>query len=140
MKMKLFVIFTFFMFSYGCIMVPPSGDKVVSGVEISDKQLIFIEEGVTLKSDILDQLGAPDIYLIDANIFAYNWRTRAAVILWAFGYGYGGVAGKKDIIDDHVLLIAFDKEDTVKKYKVKKWLRIESYGDQLIEWSQEDEK
>jgi outer membrane protein assembly factor BamE (lipoprotein component of BamABCDE complex) len=138
--MKLFALLTFLMFYYGCIMVPPLGDKVVSGDEVSDKQLIFIEEGVTCKSDIIDQLGAPDIYLIDENIIAYNWRTRAAVILIFFGYGYGGVAGKKDIIDDHVLLIAFDKEDTVKKYKVKKWLRVQSYGDQLIEWSQEDEK
>lgn len=139
-KIKVFAIFSFFMFSYGCIIVPTSGDKVLSGDEISDKQLIFIEEGVTRKSEIIDKLGAPDIHLIDTNIFAYNWRTRKAIMLWAVGYGYSGAFGAMDIPDDHVLLIAFDKEDTITKYKVAKRSWFESYGDHLMEWIQEDEK
>ena len=139
-KIKAFALFSFFIFSSGCIIVPTSGDRVLSGDQISDKQLIFIEPGVTCKSEIIDQLGDPDIHLVDTNIFAYNWRTRKAIMLWAVGYGYSGAFGAMDIPDDHVLLIAFDQEDTVKKYQVTKRSWFESYGDHLMEWIQDDEK
>lgn len=108
---------------------------MLSGDKISDKQLVFIEKGITSKSEVIDQLGLPDIHLIDKNIFAYNWQTRQAIIVF-IGYGIGG----EEIPKNYVLLLRFDSEDIVKNYKITTRSWFESYGDHLMEWMQEDEK
>jgi hypothetical protein len=113
---------------------------VLSGKKIDDKQLVFIEEGVTHKQEIIEQLGFPDIHLIDENIFAYNWRTRRAIMLWAVAYGYQGAFGALDIPADHVFLILFDKANIVRKWKVSDRVWYQSYGDHLIDWINEDDE
>jgi hypothetical protein len=140
-KIKIFAILSVFMFSYGCVAIlPTTENKVLSGEKISNKQLVFIEKDVTSKSEIIDQLGPPDIHLIDKNIFAYNWETRQGIILWAIGYGLSGQAGIIDIPKNYVLLIQLDDEDIVKNYEITTQSWYESYGDHLMEWIQEDEK
>jgi outer membrane protein assembly factor BamE (lipoprotein component of BamABCDE complex) len=125
------------MLSYGCITIPTSENKVLSGEKITDKQLVFIEQGITSKSDIIDKLGLPDIHLIDKNIFAYDWQTRQAIMIWVLP---GGAAGAADIPKNYVLLIRFDVEDIVRNHAITKRSLLESYGDHLMEWIQEDEK
>ena len=136
-KIKISAFLSVFIFLYGCIAIPlpASEDKVLSGEKISDKQLVFIEKGITSKSEVIDQLGLPDIHLIDKNIFAYNWQTRQAIIVF-IGFGFGAA----DIPKNYVLLLRFDSKDIVKNYKITKRSLLESYGEHLIEWIQEDEK
>lgn len=136
-KIKILAFLSVFIFLYGCIAIPipTSEKKVLSGDKISDKQLVFIEKGITSKSEIIDQLGLPDIHLIDKNIFAYNWQTRQAIIVF-IGYGIGA----EEIPKNYVLLLRFDSEDIVKNYKITTRSWFESYGDHLMEWMQEDEK
>lgn len=136
-KIKILAFLSVFIFLYGCIAIPipTSENKVMSGDKISDKQLVFIEKGITSKSEIIDQLGLPDIHLIDKNIFAYNWQTRQAIIVF-IGYGIGG----EEIPKNYLLLLRFDSEDIVKNYKITTRSWFESYGDHLMEWMQEDEK
>ena len=134
-KIKIFAFLSVFMFSYGCITIPTPENKVLTGEKISDKQLVFIEQGITSKSEIIDQLGLPDIHLIDKNIFAYDWKTRAGIFIWFFG----GIA-VVEIPNNYVLLIRFDLEDIVKNYEITTRSGFESYGDHLMEWIQEDEK
>jgi hypothetical protein len=138
-KIKILAFLSVFIFLYGCIAIPipTSEKKVLSGDKISDKQLVFIEKGITSKSEVIDQLGLPDIHLIDKNIFAYNWQTRQAIIV---GIVYGGGIMAEDIPKNYVLLLRFDSEDIVKNYKITTRSWFESYGDHLMEWSQEDEK
>lgn len=136
-KIKIFVFLFFFMLSYGCITIPTSENKVLSGEKITDKELVFIEQGITSKSDIIDKLGLPDIHLIDKNIFAYDWQTRQAIMIWVLP---GGSAGAADIPKNYVLLIRFDVEDIVRNHAITKRSLLESYGDHLMEWIQEDEK
>ena len=138
-KINIFFILSVLMLSYGCIVIPTTDDKTLSGTKISDQQLIFLEKGVTRKSEIIDQLGPPDIHLLDTNIFAYNWQTRKAIMIWAVAYGYQGAFGALDIPDNHVLLIAFDKQDIVKNFKATERSWFESYGNHLLEWINEDE-
>jgi len=139
-KIKIFAFLSVFMFLYGCITIPTKENKVLSGEKISDKQLVFIEKDVTSKSEIIDQLGLPDIHLIDKNIFAYDWQTRQAIMIWAIAAGYSGSFGAADIPKNYVLLIRFDAEDIVKNYAITTRSWFESYGDHLIEWIQENEK
>ena len=110
----------------------------MSGDKISDKQLVFIERGITSKSEIIDQLGLPDIHLIDKNIFAYNWQTRQAIIVVLIGAAPG--IGAIEIPKNYVLLFRFDSEDIVRNHAITKRSLLESYGDHLIEWIQENEK
>ena len=109
----------------------------MSGDKISDNQLVFIEKGITSKSEVIDQLGLPDIHLIDKNIFAYNWQTRQAIVV---AIVYGGGIQAEDIPKNYVLLLRFDSEDIVKNYEITTRSWFESYGDHLMEWSQENEK
>ena len=134
-KIKIFAFLSVFMFSYGCITILTPENKVLSGEKISDKQIVFIEQGITSKSEIIDQLGLPDIHLIDKNIFAYDWKTRAGIFIWFFG----GIA-VVEIPNNYILLLRFDSEDIVKNYKITTRSWYESYGDHLMEWIQEDEK
>lgn len=136
-KIKILAFLSVFIFLYGCIAIPipTSENKVMSGDKISDKQLVFIERGITSKSEIIDQLGLPDIHLIDKNIFAYNWQTRQAIIVF-IGYGIGA----EEIPKNYVLLLRFDSEDIVRNHAITKRSLLESYGDHLIEWIQENEK
>ena len=139
-KIKILAFLSVFIFLYGCIAIPipTSENKVMSGDKISDKQLVFIEKGITSKSEIIDQLGLPDIHLIDKNIFAYNWQTRQAIIVVLAGAAPG--IGAIEIPKNYVLLLRFDSEDIVKNYKITTRSWFESYGDHLMEWMQEDEK
>ena len=138
-KIKILAFLSVFIFLYGCIAIPipTSENKVMSGDKISDKQLVFIEKGITSKSEIIDQLGLPDIHLIDKNIFAYNWQTRQAIVV---AIVYAGGIQAEDIPKNYVLLLRFDSEDIVKNYKITTRSWFESYGDHLMEWMQEDEK
>ena len=132
--LSVFIFFFFFI----AIPIPTSENKVMSGDKISDKQLVFIEKGINSKSEIIDQLGLPDIHLIDKNIFAYNWQTRQAIIVVLGGAAPG--IGAIEIPKNYVLLLRFDSEDIVKNYKITTRSWFESYGDHLMEWMQEDEK
>lgn len=139
-KIKILAFLSVYLFSYGCITIPTPENKVLSGEKISEKQLVFIEQGITSKSEIIDQLGLPDIHLIDKNIFAYNWQTRQAIMIWAIAAGYSGSFGAVDIPKNYVLLIRFDAEDIVNNYAITTRSWFESYGDHLIEWIQKNEK
>ena len=138
-KIKILAFLSVFIFLYGCIAIPipTSENKVMSGDKISDNQLLFIEKGITSKSEIIDQLGLPDIHLIDKNIFAYNWQTRQAIVV---AIVYAGGIQAEDIPKNYVLLLRFDSEDIVKNYEITTRSWFESYGDHLMEWSQENEK
>ena len=139
-KIKIFAFLSVLMFSYGCITIPTSENKVLSGEKISDKQLVFIEQGITSKSEIIDQLGPPDIHLLDTNIFAYNWQTRQAIMIWVIGGGEGAAFGAVNIPKNYMLLLRFDSEDIVKNYGITTRSLGKSIGDHLMEWIQEDEK
>lgn len=139
----IFIIFTtlsVFIFSYGCITIPMPENKVLSGEKITPEQLVFIEQGVTSKSAIIDQLGEPNINLIDKNIFAYDWQTRRAIMIWVVSNGYQGSFGALDIPKNYVFLIRFDAQDAVRNYEITTRSLFDSYGDHLMEWIHADEK
>ena len=102
-KFNIFAFLSVFIFSYGCITIPLPENKVLSGERITTEQLVFIERGVTSKLEIIDQLGQPNVYLIDKNIYAYDWQTRQAIMIWAIGNGYTGSVGAIDIPKNYVL-------------------------------------
>ena len=139
-QVKMYAFLTAFMFSYGCITIPLPENKVLSGERITTEQLVFIERGVTSKLEIIDQLGQPNVYLIDKNIYAYDWQTRQAIMIWAIGNGYTGSVGAIDIPKNYVLLIQFDAQDILKNYEITTRPWFESYGDHLMEWIHADEK
>ena len=118
----------------GCLYIPVKENKVVSGEKISDDQLSLIQPGVTTKTDIITELGEPDVFWEDECVFAYNWEMRSAIMPWAFGYGYDGAVGIAEFDKDYVLLIQFDQNDCVKRFEVTTRGTFESYGDHLIEW------
>ncbi len=115
-------------------------NKVLSGERITDEQIIFIEQGATSKAAVVDQLGQPNVNLIDKNIYAYDWQTRQAIMIWAISNGYQGSVGAIDIPKNYVFLIRFDDQGLVTNYEITTRSMFISYGDHLMEWIHEDEK
>jgi hypothetical protein len=115
-------------------------NKVLSGERISEKQLLFIEQGFTSKAEITDHLGEPNVHLIDKNIYAYDWQTRQAIMIWAIGNGYQGSVGAIDIPKNYVLLVRFDAQNRVTNYEITTRSLFESYGAHVMDWIHEDEK
>ena len=138
-KIKMIAFLPIFLALSGCITIPTTENKVLSGEKISDEHLVFIKRGVTGKSEITNQLGPPDIYLIDKNIFAYDWQTRRAIMIWAIGNGYQASVGALDIPKNYVLLIRFNRQDIVRNYEITTRAWFVSYGDHLVDWIQENE-
>lgn len=138
-KLKISAFLTVFMLSYGCIAIPMPENKVLSGERITTEQLVFIERGTTSKSEIIDHLGQPNVYLIDKNIYAYDWQTRQAIVIWAMGNGYQASVGAIDIPKNYVLLMQFDAYDILKHYEITTRPWFESYGDHLMEGIPADE-
>ena len=137
---KIWVLLPVFLTLSGCITIPTPENKVLSGEKVTNLQLVFVKQGMTTKSEITDQLGPPDIFLIDKNIFAYDWQTRQAIMIWAIGGPYQASVGAADIPKNYVLLIRFDAEDIVQNYEITTRSLFVSYGDHLIRWIRKDEK
>ena len=139
-KYNIFAILNVIILFYGCITIPMPENKVLSGERITDKQLLFIEQGATSKSEVVDQLGQPNVNVIDKNIYAYDWQTRQALMIWAVSNGYQGSVGAIDIPKNYVFLIRFDDQDRVTNYEITTRSMFISYGDHLMEWIHENEK
>ncbi len=136
---KIFAFLPILLVLSGCITIPTPENKVLSGEKVTDQQLVFVKQGITTKSEITDQLGPPDIFLIDKNIFAYDWQTRQAIMIWAIAGGYQASVGAADIPKNYVLLIRFDAEDIVQNYEITTRSLFVSYGDHLMRWIRKDE-
>ena len=104
-NIKIWVLLPVFLALTGCITIPTTENTVLSGEKVTDQQLVFVKQGMTTKSEITDQLGPPDIFLIDKNIFAYDWQTRQAIMIWAIGGPYQASVGAADIPKNYVLRI-----------------------------------
>jgi len=114
--------------------------KPLSGRRITDKQISPIQIEVTTKDEIVSQLGAPDVFWVEEQIFAYNWEKHQAVIAWLVSHGHQGALGVAEIGKGCVLLIQFDQNNYVKRFEVTKRAMFESYGDHLREWMEESKK
>ena len=138
-KFNIFAFLTVCMFLCGCITIPMPENKVLSGERITDEQIVFIHQGTTSKAEVEDHLGQPNVHLIDRNIYAYDWQTRQAIMIWAISNGYQGSAGAIDIPKNYIFLIQFDAKDRVINYEITTRSLLESYGDHVMEWIHADE-
>lgn len=132
------VLFACMALSNGCIVIPTSGNKVMSGEEVPEKELYFVY-GITSKHDVISLLGSPNVILIDENIFVYDWKTRQSIIVFIIPGAYQGYIGYVEIPENHLFLIQFNSKDKVEEFKftVRPWHK--SYGDHVIEWIQKNE-
>jgi outer membrane protein assembly factor BamE (lipoprotein component of BamABCDE complex) len=90
----------------GCI---PVGRDTV-GKQISEADLGFIELGVTTKSEVVERLGEPYLFVEKHNVFYYHWRIRTDyVVPVAFGTAFRQ--------DHYAVYVQFDSNDHVKRFK-----------------------
>lgn len=139
-RFRTFVLLALLMIWSGCVIIPTTETKVLSGRRITDEQISPTQIGVTTKDEIISQLGYPDVFWVEQRIFAYNWKMRQAIIAWAVSNDYQGAFGAAEIGKDYVLLIQFDQNDYVQKFEVTKRSLFESYGDHLIEWVEQSQE
>jgi len=126
----------------GCILLPiPTQErKVLAGTPVTNEQLSFLASDVTMKSEVIDRLGSPDVIWEEARLFAYNWAVRQGILIWAVGGGYSGAAGISDIPKRYILLIQFDDQDRVQRFERAVRPAYKPYGDFLKEWIGDSDK
>lgn len=121
------------LFAQGCIIMPTGEDKVLSGRQVTAEQLAFIRPGVTVKSEIIERLGEPDVFWEDERIFAYNWQMRTGILVPLAGHPLKPTAALH-IPVRYILLIQFDPNDRVKRFEVTRPSAFDSYGEHLEQW------
>jgi outer membrane protein assembly factor BamE (lipoprotein component of BamABCDE complex) len=124
------------LWSGGCVMVPvpTSEDKILTGKQVTEEQLVFLTAGVTTKQEILERLGNPRVIWEDARVYVYNWQMRQGILFWAWGAYYTGGFGMTDIPRHYLLLIQFDEQDRVQRVDRTVCPLHRSYADCLREW------
>jgi len=120
----------------GCaaIIIPASKHEVLSGHKITSENIAFIEQGITLKSDVIQELGPPYMDFKELRTIAYSWEVLDAYMPYIIGAGYGAAGGVLEIGKPYVLLIAFDKDDHVSKFEVKARWPLDTVKSHAIKW------
>lgn len=119
-----------------CVMLPlpTSEDRVLTGKQVTEEQLLFLTSGKTTKQEVLERLGSPRVIWEDARVYVYNWQMRQGILFLAWGAYYTGGFGMKDIPRHYLLLIRFDEQDQVRRFERTVCPLHRSYADCLREW------
>lgn len=139
-KFWIWLLFLMVFASQACLVIPLPESKVLSGTQITDEDLLFLQPSVTTKADVIGLLGEPTVFWEDENVIAYDWEMRQGILLWAIGGGYSGAAGAMDIPKDYVLLIQFDQNDQLKRFETTTPSPFDSYGEHLLDWIEQQEE
>ncbi len=121
------------------MLIPVSDDRVTVGHAITDKDLLFIESGVTTKQEVFAHLGPPNSLLEDKRVVDYNWHHVHWGVDWVASLGvFYKTGGHFDIPTHHVLLVQFDEKDRVKKFERTQVSGDKSYETFLQVWIEQD--
>jgi hypothetical protein len=74
----------------------------------------------------------------DLRIIVYSWNVLGAYVPWVVGKPRGGGAGIMEISDKYVLLIAFEKEDRVSRFEIKKLWPLDTIRDHALKWTERE--
>jgi len=119
----------------GCaaIIIPASEHEVLSGRKITSENIAFIEQGITLRSDVIRELGSPYMDFKELSTIAYSWEVLGAYMPWIVA-GYYPLMGVQEIAKPYVLLIAFDKDNHVSKFEIKERWPLDTVKCHAIKW------
>ena len=119
----------------GCLYVPVSESKVLSGEQVTEPQRQAIRPRVTTRGDVLASLGPPDIEWENERVFAYRWEMRQGLLLYAVAGGYQGDAGIAEVPKGYLLLVQFDESDRVRRVEQLPDKALHSFGRQVRHWA-----
>ena len=131
MRKFILIVLTIIQLS-GCIFIPTSGNKVLEGQPVEDKQLVFLTPGITSKDMVVNQFGKPNLIWIDACTYVYHWKMRQGILIWSLGAP--GAGSVDDIPIKHALLLQFDDQDKLIRFEKAIRPTFQSYGKFLEEW------
>ncbi len=134
-KFVLLLLCLFVLWGCASIIIPVSDGKALSGRKITAENTTFIKSGVTTRREVIQTLGQPDMDFKDLRIIAYSWNVLGAYVPWVVGTPGGGGAGIMEISDKYVLLIAFEKEDRVSRFEIKKLWPLDTIRDHVLKWT-----
>lgn len=119
----------------GCVLAwPLSEDKVLTGRQLTDEQMVLITPKVTTKQQIIESLGTPRVIWEDTRVFVYDWDVRIGYFVFFAGGPGGGFVGAGPIPKHYLFLVQFDENDRVRRAGRVVRSLFESQSDFLIEW------
>jgi len=132
-KSVIIVAMAFFFVLSGCaaVVVPTPENEVLSGRKITNENIAFIEQGVTSRNDVIQELGPPDMDFNDLQTIAYSWEVLDSYMPWVIA---GGGAGVEKIGKPYALLIAFDKDDNVLNFEIRERWPLDTLRGHALKW------
>lgn len=120
----------------GCLVlpIPTPENKVLEGKPVAEEELGFLDVACVTKQEVIQRLGSPNVIWVEPNLFVYHWEMRQGLLFWAVGAYYTGAMGLEDIPKHYLLLIQFDRDDTVTRYGREVRPLTQSYPAFLREW------
>jgi outer membrane protein assembly factor BamE (lipoprotein component of BamABCDE complex) len=117
----------------GCLIIPVKEDKVLSGRPITEDQLTFLTLKVTTRQEVIERLGNPNIMIIwqNACVFMYNWKVRGAI---GFQCIIPDPTSIVELPKDYILLIQFNQQEQLVRFKRTTLFPSHSYADCLNKW------
>ena len=119
----------------GCLYWPVSENKVLKGKQVTERQRQVICPAVTSRSDVISNLGPPDVEWENERVFAYRWEMRRGLLFYAIGGGYDAEAGVIEVPKGYILLVQFDHGDRVSRVEQLPDKALESFGKQVRRWA-----
>lgn len=135
-KSVIIVAMTFFLVLTGCaaVIVPAPENEVLSGHKITNENIAFIEQGVTSRIDVIQELGPPDMDFDDLQTIAYSWEVLSAYMPWVAG----SAGGVEKIGKPYTLLIAFDKDDNVLNFEIRERWPLDTLRGHALKWIEQE--
>lgn len=118
-----------------CIVLPISTTpKVVEGRRSDSMDLSFLYKGQTLKSEMIEKLGKPTVWLQAQRTAVYGAKFSTMSLLWAIGAPNGGGGGFLPTYQREALFLTFDEPGKVLDWSVGKVRLTETWLSASLVW------
>jgi hypothetical protein len=134
----------------GCIPLAlpiPTGQKVLWGKQVTQEEMAFLTPNVTTKQEVIDRLGNTTWVRENDRLFVYAWTVHWGYLPWVLVPispvpvgSSGNTEGIKDLTIDYLLLIQFDEQDRVRRFKKVRVPGCKSAGATITEWVNKSDK
>jgi hypothetical protein len=127
-------------FLLGCPVILPLGGSDI-GRRVSKDQLTFVRPGTTSKTEVIAQLGEPNVIWENERVLAYNWDViRSKYLVGVLGPGSSPPYGTVENRTHCILFFRFDPEDRVERFELTRRPSTVSYGEHLRKWVRQDRR
>ena len=123
-------------FLAGCVAIRvPVEQAALDGKRFTDSDLDFVRLGTTERSEVIDNLGSPTVWLSEQRILVYGLRRVESGVLWFIGAGLSGAGGLVEGEAREAVYVVLDDKDVVTNWGRETVEHCETWLSAATEWA-----